>query len=94
MSRMKIEHDEAGSRFVAPVDGGEAFLAYARRGPDTLDFQHTIVPPEARGQGVGEALVVAAFDYARANGQRVVPSCGFVRGWLTEHPEARDLLAA
>jgi uncharacterized protein len=91
---MKIEHDQAAGRFVAPVDGGEAYLAYERRGAGTLDFQHTIVPPEARGQGVGEALVVAAFDYARTNGQRVIPSCGFVRGWLVEHPEARDLVAA
>ena len=88
------EHDESGSRFFAPVDGGEAFLGYERAGPKTLDFQHTIVPPQARGQGVGEALVVAAFDYARESGQRVIPSCAFVRGWLAEHPEARDLVAA
>ncbi|HKG92145.1 MAG TPA: GNAT family N-acetyltransferase [Gemmatimonadaceae bacterium] len=91
---MKIEHDEARNRFVAPLaQGEEGYLAYERAGPDTLDFQHTVVPPEARGQGVGEALVTAAFDYARQNGQRVIPTCGFVRGWMKEHPEADDLIA-
>ena len=89
---MKIEHDAARSRFVAPLDAGEAFLAYERAGPDTLDFQHTIVPPEARGQGVAEALVTAAFDHARASGQRVIPTCGYVRSWLKEHPEAEELV--
>ena len=89
---MKIEHDDAGSRFVARLDAGEAFLGYQRVGPDTLDFQHTVVPPEARGQGVAEALVGAAFDHARANGQRVIPTCGYVREWLKEHPEAGELV--
>ena len=89
---MKIEHDEARSRFVAPLEQGEGYLAYERAGPKVLDFRHTIVPPEARGQGVAEALVAAAFDYARESGQRVIPTCAYVRGWLADHPEARDLI--
>lgn len=88
-----IEHDAAASRFVAHLDAGDAYLAYQTAGPSTLDLQHTMVPEEARGQGVGESLVRAAFDYARAHDQRVIPSCPFVASWLQEHPDAGDLVA-
>jgi predicted GNAT family acetyltransferase len=88
-----IEHDEAGRRFVAHLDAGDAYLAYERTGETALDLQHTIVPEEARGEGVGEALVRAATDYARAHGQQIIPTCPFVANWLTQHPEAQDLVA-
>ena len=94
MSPARIEHDERASRFVAHLDGGDAYLAYERVAANTLDFQHTVVPEEDRGQGVGEALVRAAFDYARAHDKRVIPSCPFVASWLEEHPEAQSLVAA
>lgn len=88
-----IEHDAARRRFVAALEEGEGFLSYERVGRDVLDLQHTVVPEAARGQGVGEALVRAAMDHARAHDQRVIPSCPFVEAWLEDHPEARDLVA-
>jgi len=88
-----IQHDAAAHRFVAPLREGEGYLAYADEGGGTLDLQHTIVPEAARGQGVGESLVRAAFDYARENDLRVIPSCPFVQKWLADHPAERDLVA-
>jgi predicted GNAT family acetyltransferase len=93
MSAPRVEHDAAGQRFVARLDAGDAYLAYRPSGPDTLDLQHTVVPEPARGAGVGEALVRAAMEHARAHHQHVIPSCPFVADWLEEHPEAADLVA-
>jgi predicted GNAT family acetyltransferase len=87
-----IEHDSAGRRFVARLPEGEAFLAYAADGHGTLDLEHTVVPGEARGRGVGDSLVRAALGYAREHGLQVIPSCPFVRQWLADHPEERDVL--
>jgi predicted GNAT family acetyltransferase len=93
MSAPRVVHDASGSRFVAPLDEGEGVLSYRRVGERTLDLQHTVVPEAARGRGVGEALVQAAFDHARAHHQRVVPSCPFVAAWLESHPEQEALVA-
>lgn len=93
MSVPRVEHDAAAGRFVARLAGGDGFLAYETRGDGTLDLQHTVVPESERGRGVGEALVQAAFDHARREGRRVVPTCPFVAAWLEEHPDARALVA-
>ena len=91
---MKVEHDEAGSRFFVRVDDDEAELTYTRVGPKLIDLQHTYVPASARGHGLAEALATAAFDHARERGYRVVPTCPFVRRWLTHHRELATLVDA
>ncbi len=85
---MQIEHDIAGHRFLAHLAEGDAYLTYQPRG-DALDLVHTVVPPEAQGKGVGEAIVRAAFDYARSIGKRIIPTCPFVRHWI-ESADVRD----
>jgi predicted GNAT family acetyltransferase len=89
---MTVEHDEKESRFFVSLDGDEADLVYTRIGPKLIDLQHTYVPESARGHGVADALAEAAFAYAREHGDRVVPSCPFVRVWLRRHPEQCKLL--
>ena len=83
---MTVEHLEREHRFIVRVGDDEAELGYSRPGPRLIDIQHTFVPSAARGQGVGEALAAAAFDFAREQNLRVIPSCPFVRGWLESHP--------
>ena len=89
----RVEHDAGARRFVAHLAEGDAYLAYEPRGHDTLDLQHTVVPEEARGRGVGESLVRAAIDHARRHNARIIPSCPFVDAYLADHPDARDLIA-
>ena len=86
---MTIEHDPAGSRFVVALPGGDAELLYDMFADDVINLQHTEVPPSAKGQGVGDALVRAALAYAREHGFRVMATCPFVQAWLRRHPEER-----
>ena len=66
--------------------------AYHRRG-DTVVFTHTEVDPDAGESGLGSTLVRSALDDVRAKGEKVVPQCPFVRGWIERHPEYADLLS-
>lgn len=94
-SDVHVRHLPDRLRFTADVGADEqAVLLYQRLDDGTLDLQHTIVPAEARGGGVGDALVRAAVAYARAHGVRLVPTCPFVEAWLDRHPADRDVFAA
>jgi hypothetical protein len=78
-----VIHSPNISRFEA----GAAYLAYGREG-DTLVIEHTIVPPDLEGQGVGGDLVKAAIAFAKDEGLTVDAQCSFARGWLERHPDA------
>jgi hypothetical protein len=87
-----VTHDESASRFVIDLGSmGEAELAYARVGADVLDLQHTLVPPEARGEGVADALVQAAVAHARQTGARLIATCRYVAAWKGRHAQAADV---
>jgi predicted GNAT family acetyltransferase len=62
----------------------EAFLSYARD-DGLLYLTHTEVPPAFRGEGLGQKLVVAAMDFARAEHLTVVPFCPFAKAYLQKH---------
>jgi predicted GNAT family acetyltransferase len=76
-----VTHVPDRSRF----ESGSAYLTY-RADSRSLDIQHTIVPKELEGQGVGGKLVQAAVDYAREAGLELVVTCPFARKWLEKHP--------
>lgn len=90
---MIIEHDAQARRFFARTAHGLAYLAYEQKDDGVLDLQHTVVPKAAQGEGVGDALVRAALDYARERQVKIIPSCSYVSGWLDRHPDFRRLVA-
>ncbi len=92
MTTPEIRHDEAQHKFLIATEAGEASLSYAPAGEDTLDFQSTYVPFEARGRFLGSKLVRHALDYARDHGYRVIPTCWFVGTVVERHPEYRTLI--
>lgn len=93
---MEIKHvdNDRNSSFVVDVDGekmGE--LLFAVSSPGEITISHTEVDPKLRGQHVGEKLVAAAVEYARAEGLKVVPACRFARKVIDRTPELQDVLA-
>jgi uncharacterized protein len=87
-----VTHDPANSRFEVRTAAGNGELTYRDRGP-VLEILHTEVPEEAEGQGHAAALAVAALEYARREGKQVIPSCGFVAGYIRRHSEYADLVS-
>lgn len=90
---MSVEHRPEESRFVAHLSGSEAELTYRKVNEHVLDYDHTYVPPELRGAGIGGRLVKEAMEYAREKGYKVRPSCPFVAAFIDRHPEYNELEA-
>jgi predicted GNAT family acetyltransferase len=78
-----VTHSPETSRF----ESGSAYLSYERTG-DSFDIQHTIVPEDMGGQGVGGDLVRAAVAFARGEGLELKVTCPFAKKWLAKHPDA------
>ncbi|WP_312751907.1 GNAT family N-acetyltransferase [Psychrobacter sanguinis] len=86
-----ITHNQAANRFETTIEGHTGFISYQDQG-DRIVYDHTIVPSELGGKGVGSALVKHALDYARSEGKKVVPTCSFVASYINKHAEYQDLL--
>jgi uncharacterized protein len=90
---MEVRHLKAERRFELDTEAGPAVLEYAREEDGTFDLRHTLVPEAVRGRGIGAALVRGALDLIRPGGDRVRPSCPFVRSWTDANPGYRDMVA-
>jgi uncharacterized protein len=88
----EVVNNETKRQFEITVDGHTGFLRYMRQ-DDRIELQHTEVPPELGGRGIGGVLAKAALDDAKAANLRVRAICPFVRKYLDRHREYASLLA-
>ena len=89
---IKREDSETGGRYVVVIDGHEAEMTYSRAGATRIIIDHTGVPSELGGRGVGKALVERAVIDARAEGIKIIPLCPFAKATLEKHPEWQDVV--
>jgi uncharacterized protein len=89
---LEVSEEPDGERFVVRIGGELAGAAYYRRLGDRVVFTHTEVSDAFQGKGVGSALARGALDAVRERGERVVPLCRFIAGYIEEHPEYADLV--
>lgn len=91
---VNVEHKEAEKRYVITVDGDQAgFADYREVDADTRDFNHTVIDPAFRGQGLSGKLVKAALDDTRAAGKKIIPTCSAVEHFVEKNDEYKDLVA-
>lgn len=88
---VNITHNTDAKRFETTIDWHTGYISYQDQG-DTLVYDHTIVPKELGGKGVGSALVKHALDFAQAENKKVIPACSFVESYIKRHPEYQDLV--
>jgi len=87
------EDKPSGGRYVARADGQpDAEMTFSRAGETILIIDHTGVPDELGGMGVGKALVEYMVHDVRARGLKVIPLCPFTNATLRKHPEWQDVL--
>jgi predicted GNAT family acetyltransferase len=85
--------DNAGAQRFELKVGDHVAMAYYTLAPGIVTFEHTEVPKELSGQGVGTRLARGALEQARARGLKVVPKCPFIAGFIGKNPEFAELLA-
>lgn len=87
-----VRNNTAQKRYELDVDGVVAFVMYSHEhGQVSLD--HTEVPAQLGGRGVGSALAKGTLDLVRSEGLKVIPRCEFIAGYIEKHPEYRDLVS-
>jgi predicted GNAT family acetyltransferase len=89
----EVRRDDQRGRYELYVDGAVVGVADFVVNGATVVLPHTEIEPRRRGHGLGALLVKGALDDIRSAGRTVVPSCWYVRRFITEHPEEADLLA-
>jgi uncharacterized protein len=87
----EIVNNRAKHRYELAADGHIA-ATYYDVSSGIITFDHTEVPPELGGKGIGSKLVKGALDKVRADGLKVVARCEFVKGYIGKHPEYGDLM--
>lgn len=93
---LEIKHieTEREGQFEAWVDGTQVGeMTYKRPVPERMVIDHTQVFEGFEGQGIAKQMVMAAVDYARANGRKIVPVCSYARAVLTRTDEYKDVIA-
>lgn len=89
-----VTENPARHRYEISVDGAVVGFTMLTLDGDVAIMPRTTVDPEYKTQGLATTLIRAALDDARARRLRVVPRCPFVRAFIDEHPDYRDLLTA
>ena len=87
-----VQHHPKNQEFTVEQDGLSAELAYSLPTEGVIDFTHTFVDEDLRGQGVGEELARTGLAYAREQQLRVRTSCSFMRQFVADHSEYTSLL--
>jgi predicted GNAT family acetyltransferase len=86
-----VSNNPAQNRYELKVDGHIA-ATYYEIANGVITFEHTEVPPELGGKGVGSKLVKGALDQVRTEGLKVIAQCPFVKAWIDKHPDYTTLL--
>lgn len=89
-----VKHEADRHRFIIEVDGEVAgFAEYAPTAAgDVRDFNHTVVHPEFRGQGLSSTLIKSALDETREAGMHIIPTCSAVAHFVSKNHEYADLV--
>ena len=88
-----VRHESQGEKGMFFVqDGGQriAEMTYAREGACAV-VDHTWVDPGHRGGTLARDLADAAVQWARAEGVRIRPVCGYMRKVLDTTPDYADV---
>ena len=87
------EETPSGGRYIARIEGKpDAEMTFTKSGQGVLIIDHTGVPKELGGLGVGKALVEHMVKDVRERGLKIVPHCPFTRAMLERHKEWQDIL--
>ncbi|MES5098948.1 GNAT family N-acetyltransferase [Agrobacterium sp. BA1120] len=92
---MQISTSETGSkgRYAATLDGHVGEMTFSRVSPTLVIIDHTGVPDELRGKGVGQALAAHAVEEARKGGWKIMPLCPFFKAQALRHADWADVIS-
>lgn len=81
------EHNNGMTFFSLMVDDHEVGRMMINIHSGILRAGHTGIDLSRQHKGYGKKLVDRMAEYARENGLKVIPDCGFVNMMFSKHPE-------
>ncbi|MET0338923.1 MAG: GNAT family N-acetyltransferase [Caulobacter sp.] len=90
MAETFTNNADAG-RFELDVDGKLAWADYRRR-EGVLVIPHVEADMALRGTGAADRLMRQVAGVVKADGMRIIPTCGYAHAWLRRHEP--DLIAS
>ena len=90
--KLNIEHDKLEGRFHVDISGQLCELKYTKLGSDTLELYSTFVPVPLRGQGIAGQLTAFALEYAKSHQYFIVPSCPYIKSYLSKNSQYLSLV--
>ena len=88
----KVIHEKENERFVIYTEGNEVYVEYTMRN-NSIDLHHTYTHPVLRGKGLAALVVKAAFEFAKENNLKVIPTCSYVQAFVSKNIEYRELIS-
>lgn len=89
---MRVCDNREKHRFEAEVDGHTAIVRYSVQ-PGILKLEHTEVPKELSGQGIGSEMVEKVLLEIELRGLKIIVECPFIKNYIEKHPEWKSLEA-
>lgn len=93
MIEVKQNNDDKHGSFEAFIDGSRTgMMTYTWAGEERFIIDHTEVEEAYNGKGVGKEMLLAAVDFARKNGKKIIPLCPFAKASFQKSEELQDVL--
>ncbi|ASW74562.1 GNAT family acetyltransferase [Chryseobacterium piperi] len=93
MTEVKQNNDEKHGSFEAFIDGNHAgLMTYTWAGEGRFIIDHTEVEEAYNGKGVGKEMVLAAVDFARKEGKKIIALCPFAKATFQKNEDLQDVL--
>ncbi|MGI9551403.1 MAG: N-acetyltransferase [Aurantibacter sp.] len=77
-SLLELKHDSQNNQFTMDINGETAFVAYSLEN-GKMYLNHSEVPRNLRGQGIGKVLVQKTFEKLTVEGFTAVAVCPFIK---------------
>lgn len=88
-----VTENAAEHRFELALEGEDIAAAYYQIDENgNLVLNHTEVPSEYGGQGIGTKLATGTFDLIRASGRKAVLKCSFMQHFYAENRDYYDIV--
>jgi len=87
----EVIHEKENERFVIYLDGEEVYVEYTLTEKE-INLYHTYTHPALRGKGLAAQVVRAAFEFAKENNLKVIPTCSYTQAFISKNEEYKEFV--